>query len=254
MGQSYVSSIPSLTDLQGLDIYVDGADLADIEEASRISLFKGFTTNPSLMLKCGIDNYPRFIQRVLELTDGRPTSFEVLSEEPREIVLQARRISGYGQNVQVKVPVVSSFGESLVSVIRELCLEGIACNVTAVFTNYQIHELVDSLPAESHFIVSIFVGRISDTGRDPLPLLAPDIRSVREKRPNWQLLWASPRELLNVFQAHAAGFHIITCTKDIRSKFKIVGKDLKDYSIETSRGFISDSYNLLNDNSNFWSK
>lgn len=221
-------------------IFADGADFDGILTMYKNPLIKGFTTNPSLMRKAGISDYEGFARRLLAAVSDRPISFEVFADEPRDMLRQARAIASWGRNVNVKIPVMNTRREFMGRVIEELSGEGIAINVTAVMTLPQVRRIAASLAAGAPAIVSVFAGRAADTGVDPVPLMREAVQILAE-RPRAELLWASPRELLNIFQADAVGCHIITVTNDVLAKLALVGKDLDQYSLETVEMFYRDA-------------
>jgi transaldolase len=228
--------------LQDMDvkIYADGADLDGILKLYRNPLIKGFTTNPTLMRKAGIDDYEAFARKLLAAIPDRPVSFEVFADDFAEMMRQARAIAAWGSNVNVKIPVTTTNGAFCGPVIRTLSAEGIALNITAVFTLAQVSAIVECLAPQTPAIVSIFAGRIADTGVDPVPLMREAVQLLKA-RPKAELIWASPRELLNIFQADDVGCHIITVTSDILGKLGLVGKDLSAYSLETVSMFRNDA-------------
>ena len=221
-------------------IYADGADLAGMQKLYRHPLIKGFTTNPTLMRKAGVSDYQAFAVELLRAIPDRPISFEVFSDEFDGMKRQAHKIATWGSNVYVKIPVTNTRRESSIALIRDLVEAGIKVNVTAMMTLDQVSDVSAALAGGPPAFVSIFAGRIADTGRDPVPLMAAAVELV-QPYPNVELIWASPRELLNVFQADAIGCHIITATNDILAKLNLVGKDLKEYSLETVRMFRDDA-------------
>ena len=223
-----------------VQLYADGADKAGMLEMYENPLIKGFTTNPTLMRKAGVLDYQTFAADILEAIPGRPISFEVFSDEFDEMLRQAKIIAKWGENVYVKIPVTNTRAESSVELIRELANEGINVNVTAMMTLEQVKEVSVALDDGPMSIVSLFAGRVADTGRDPVTLMGAAVKFLREF-PNIELLWASPRELLNIFQANAIGCHIITATNDVLKKLSLVGKDLSDYSLETVKMFYEDA-------------
>lgn len=229
-------------DLSALNIkvFADGADAGDIERMAEEPLIKGFTTNPTLMRKAGVGDYKTFAKRALAAVSGKPISFEVLADDFEEMRRQAETISGWGDNVFVKIPVTNTKGESAVGLIRKLSAEGVQVNVTAVFTLSQVSAVTEALAPETAAVVSVFAGRIADTGRDPMPLMraCKEIVSARAKA---ELLWASPREVLNLFQAEDCGSHIITMTQDQIAKLSSAGKDLETFSRETVEMFYRDA-------------
>ena len=231
-----------MTSVAGLRVklFADGADKAGMLEMYRNPMIKGFTTNPTLMRKAGISDYRAFAREILCAISDRPISFEVFSDEFDEMERQAREIAPWGENVYVKIPVTNTRGESSQAVIRSLTREGIKVNVTALLTLDQVREVSDALAGGAPACVSVFAGRVADTGRDPVPLMAAAVELLRP-HPDIELIWASPRELLNIFQADAVGCHIITATNDILGKLPLVGKDLQEYSLDTVKMFRGDA-------------
>jgi transaldolase len=200
---------------------------------------KGFTTNPTLMRATGVTDYQRFALDLLATIQDRPISFEVFADEETEMEEQARHISGWGENVIVKIPVMNTHGVSTYDLVRRLSGEGVRLNVTALLTLDQVRNVCAVLKGNSPAYVSVFAGRIADTGRDPVPLMRAAVAMVNDV--NAQLIWASPRELLNVFQADEVGCHVITATTDILKKLPLVGKDLHEFSQETVQMFRRDA-------------
>jgi transaldolase len=221
-------------------IFADGADVKGMVEMYGKPFIKGFTTNPTLMRKAGISDYRGFAREVLAAIPDRPISFEVFSDEFAEMERQAREIASWGKNVNVKIPVTNTRGEPAYGLIRTLAASGIQLNVTAVFTLEQVRDVVAQLDPRTPAYVSVFAGRIADTGRDPMPLMAA-ARALVHLVPRAELIWASPRELLNVFHAEAVGCDIITVTNDVLAKLSNVGKDLAQFSLETVRMFHDDA-------------
>lgn len=221
-------------------IFADGADFDGILAMYKNPLIKGFTTNPSLMRKAGITDYEVFARRLLAAVPDRPISFEVFADEPREMMRQARAIASWGRNVNVKIPVMNTRREFTGRVIEELSAAGIALNVTALMTLQQVRRVGACLRPETPAIVSVFAGRVADTGIDPVPLMREAVQVLAD-RPRAELLWASPRELLNIFQAEEVGCHIITVTHEVLAKLGLVGKDLDAYSLETVEMFHRDA-------------
>jgi len=221
-------------------IFADGADLDGILELYRNPHITGFTTNPTLMRKSGIFDYEKFARQVLEHIIDRPISFEVFSDEFDEMERQARQIATWGKNVYVKIPVTNTRRESSVELVRHLASEGVQLNVTALMTLEQVKIISAALEDHAPSYISVFAGRIADTGRDPMPLMkeAVDIMSPYKKQ---ELIWASPRELLNIFHADEIGCHVITVTHDLLKKLTLIGKDLDDYSLDTVNMFYSDA-------------
>jgi len=227
-------------DQLNVKIFADGADLDGILELYRNPHIKGFTTNPTLMRKSGISDYERFSRQILEHISDRPISFEVFSDEFDEMERQARKIASCGKNVYVKIPVTNTRHESSVDLVRCLACEGIHLNVTALMTLEQVGVISKALENYASSYISVFAGRIADTGRDPMPLMreAVEIMSLYETQ---ELIWASPRELLNIFHADEIGCHIITVTHDLLKKLSFVGKDLDEFSLDTVKMFYSDA-------------
>ena len=221
-------------------LFADGADKAAMLEMYANPLISGFTTNPTLMRKAGITSYEVFARDILAAIPDRPISLEVFADEFPEMERQARRIASWGTNVYVKIPVTNTRGESTTSLIERLSKDGIQVNVTALLTLDQTRMVAKALAGGAASNVSIFAGRIADTGVDPVALMSQAVEILRPQ-PQIELIWASPRELLNVFQAHAIGCHIITATTDILKKLGLVGKDLTEYSLETVRMFYTDA-------------
>jgi transaldolase len=221
-------------------LFADGADLDGIAKLAADDRIAGFTTNPTLMRKAGITDYADFGRRALEIVAGRPISFEVFADDAREMLAQARTLAAWGPNVYVKIPVTNTKGVTTEPVIRELSASGVKTNVTALMTEAQVESVCTSLAGTAGAYVSVFAGRIADTGRDPIPMMRRNAATCSIV-PNVELIWASPRELLNVFQADAAGVHVITATNDILAKLDLVGKDLSDYSLDTVLMFYRDA-------------
>ncbi len=229
----------SVTELT-VKLFADGADAAGMRELYRNPLIRGFTTNPTLMRKAGVTDYRVFARDILQVISDRPISFEVFSDEFVEMERQALEISQWGPNVYVKIPITNTRGESSYGLVRRLADRDVKVNVTAVFPLDQVVHILPALQNAASSYVSIFAGRIADTGRDPVPIMAEAVELLRPY-PNVELIWASPRELLNVFQADAIGCHIITATHDILNKLNLVGKDLHQYSLDTVKMFYEDA-------------
>ena len=221
-------------------IFADGADMEGILRLSADERISGFTTNPTLMRQSGISEYEGFARKILDHVTELPVSFEVFSDEFPEMARQAMRIASWGPNVYVKIPVTNTSGESSAALIRELSAEGLRINVTAMMTVEQVETIAPALAGSRGAIASVFAGRVADTGRDPVPHMEACLRSI-EEHPNVELLWASPREILNVYQADSIGCHIITVTHDILGKLPLFGKDLTEYSLETVSMFHRDA-------------
>jgi len=221
-------------------IFADGADRAGILEMYQKPFIKGFTTNPTLMRKAGVTNYKEFALDILKAVPDKPISFEVLSDLFSEMEQQALEISSWGENVYVKIPVTNTRREPAYDLIARLVRAGVKVNVTAMMTLEQVREVASAVKGGPSCFASIFAGRIADTGIDPMPIMTTAVEVLRPA-PNIELIWASPRELLNIFQADAIGCHIITVTNDILNKLPLVGKDLDDYSLDTVKMFYSDA-------------
>ena len=229
----------ALSTLQ-VKIFADGADKAGMLEMYRNPLIKGFTTNPTLMRKAGVTDYQAFARDILRAIPDRPLSFEVFSDDFEEMRRQARKIAYWGDNVYVKIPVTNTRSESSVELIRDLTRIGVKLNVTALLTLEQVREVSAALAGGAPACVSVFAGRVADTGRDPVPLMAAAVELLRPYT-NIELIWASPRELLNIFHADAIGCHIITVTNDILKKLELIDKDLHEYSLDTVKMFREDA-------------
>lgn len=221
-------------------LFADGADLTGIREMAANPLIKGFTTNPTLMRKAGVTDYKAFALEVLKIVDNRPVSFEVFADDFSQMELQAFEIASWGKNVNVKIPVTNTKGQFSGALIERLSKKGVQLNVTAILTLDQVRRVTECLAPGTPAIVSVFAGRIADTGRDPVPLMAEAV-TLLKARPLAELIWASPRELLNIFQAESIGCHIITATSDILKKLAFAGKDLEGYSLETVKMFYKDA-------------
>ena len=216
-----------LLDRLKIKVFADGADKATMLRLRSLPHIQGFTTNPTLMRKAGVLDYEAFARDVVEAIPDRPISFEVFADDPAEMERQARKISAWGSNIYVKIPVTNTKGESTVDVVRNLACSGIKLNVTALLPLDQVREMTAALAGGPPACISIFAGRIADTGVDPVVLMTSALEIV-EPHPNIELIWASPRELLNIFQADAIGCHIITVTNDLLDKLALVGKDLHE--------------------------
>jgi len=221
-------------------IFADGADLDGILELYKNPHITGFTTNPTLMRKSGISDYEKFSRQVLERIADRPISFEVFSDEFDEMEHQAHRIASWSKNVYVKIPVTNTRRESSIELICRLAAKGVQLNVTALMTLEQVSAVSKALENHAPSYISVFAGRIADTGRDPIPLMKEAV-AVMSPFKTQELIWASPRELLNIFHADEIGCHVITVTHDILKKLALVGKDLDEYSLETVKMFYSDA-------------
>jgi transaldolase len=227
-------------DLLSVKIFADGAERESILRLADNPIIQGFTTNPTLMRKAGVADYKAFALDILAEVPDRPISFEVFADDLVEMTAQGHEIASWGPNVNVKVPVSNTRGESCVPVIRALSEAGVVVNVTAVFTLNQVRAVTEALAPDMPAIISVFAGRIADTGVDPLGHMRA-AADIMQARPDAELLWASPREVLNVFHADEAGCHIITVTEDLLKKLSLIGKDLRDYSLETVQMFYDDA-------------
>jgi transaldolase len=233
---------PAMADLKSLKIkiFADGANLPQMKALYANPVIKGFTTNPTLMKQAGVTDYPAFARQVLAAIPDRPVSFEVFADEFDEMERQSNEIASWGRNVNVKIPVTNTKREFCGPLINRLSKRGVVVNVTAIFTLDQVRRVADALDSNTAAIVSVFAGRIADSGIDPVPLMAEAARILKAK-PKAELLWASPRELINVIQADQVGCKIITCTEDIIKKLSLIGKDQDQYSLETVKMFYNDA-------------
>ena len=223
-----------------IQIFADGADKASMLELDKNPVIKGFTTNPTLMKKAGISDYKKFALEILSFIKNKPISFEVFSDDFDEMEKQALEIAGWGENVYVKIPITNTKGESSCPLIKKLTDNNVQVNVTALMTVEQVKEVEKVLNHQIRSYVSVFSGRIADTGRDPLPLMKEAV-AVLSKNPKAELIWASPRELLNIFQAEEIGCQVITVTSDILKKLNLVNYDLLSYSLDTVKMFYNDA-------------
>jgi len=235
-----IAEAPVSVDALTTKIFADGADLEQILALAANPRIKGFTTNPSLMWKAGLTDYTQFAHRLLEKITEHPVSFEVFADDAREINRQARQIATWGPNVYVKVPVTTTNGESMAPVVKRLSDAGIQVNVTAVFTPEQVQTITDAVKNGAPSYISVFAGRIADAGVDPIPIMRESVEIMREA-PQSELIWASPREVLNVVQADQVGCHIITMTHDLLKKLDSLGKNLEQFSLETVQMFRRDA-------------
>jgi len=220
-------------------IFADGADLAQILELASDERIRGYTTNPSLMWKAGLTDYAEFARSLLESISDKPISFEVVADDEDDIRRQAHVISTWGSNVYVKVPITTSTGESLAPLVRELSEAGVKVNVTALMTPTQVDVIAHALRDGAPSCVSVFAGRIADAGVEPLPIMSKSLEILESVAPAVELIWASPREVLNLVQADSIGCHIITMTNDLIAKLDLLGKDLDAFSLETVQMFRS---------------
>jgi len=223
-----------------VQVFADGADKASMLDLYRQPYIKGFTTNPTLMRKAGVTDYECFAREILQHIPDRPISFEVFADNAPEMERQARKIARWARNVYVKIPVTNTRREPMYDLIRRLSADGIQVNATAVLALDQVRHIAKALRGGAPSYISVFAGRVADTGRDPVPLMKSALELMAPE-PKMQLVWASPRELLNIFQADEIGCHIITVTSDVLKKVSLIGKDLHDYSLETVRMFHEDA-------------
>jgi transaldolase len=221
-------------------IFADGADLDAILALAQDRRIAGFTTNPTLMWKAGLTDYADFAQRLLERIATHPISFEVFADDADEMRRQAHKIASWGPNVYVKIPVSNTSGESMAPLVRELSEGGVQVNVTALFTTAQVELITEAVKDGAPSCISVFAGRIADAGVDPLPIMVRSL-DIMVAAPRSELIWASPRELFNVVQAHQIGCHIITVTNDLLKKLDGLGKDLTQFSLETVQMFRRDA-------------
>ena len=223
-----------------IKIFADGADLNSIEALNSQLYIKGFTTNPTLMRKSEITDYKKFAMEALKIVKKKPISFEVFSDEFDEMKHHAEEISSWGKNVYVKIPITSSKGEKTFNLVKTLSENGIKCNITAILTLNQVKEIYKIANPDTDMVISIFAGRIADTGVDPIETIRDAISLCKPKK-KIEILWASTREILNIVQANNIGCHIITVPHQILNKLNGIGKDLEKLSLETVKGFLSDS-------------
>ncbi len=230
----------TLLDKLKVKIFSDGADIKEMIEMNSNPIIKGLTTNPTLIAKAGVTNYREFAREVLSYVREKPISFEVLSDDLSIMENQAIEISSWSENVYVKIPITNTHGISTAPLIKKLSSIGIKVNVTAIMTAKQVDEIINCLDKNVPSYISIFAGRIADTGRDPLPMLVESISKIVSLNCT-EVIWASPRELLNIFQADKIGCHIITVTTDILKKLNLVNYDLEKYSLDTVKMFFEDA-------------
>ncbi|MBM3835532.1 MAG: transaldolase [Verrucomicrobia bacterium] len=221
-------------------IFADGADLKTIHDLCRDPFIKGFTTNPTLMRKAGIADYRAFARELIQMAGDRPVSFEVFADDFAEMEKQAQKIASWGKNVYVKIPVTNTRAEFSGPLIRRLVAGGVQLNITAILTKRQVKDVLSCLSPKVASFVSLFAGRVADTGRDPVPLMAETVQLLNAN-PEAQLIWASPREVLNIVHAATVGCHVITVTPDLLAKLHLLGKDLNEYSLETVKMFYHDA-------------
>jgi transaldolase len=223
-----------------IKLFADGADKKSMLEMYQEPMIQGFTTNPTIMRKAGVTDYQTFAIDILKTIKDKSISFEVFADEFNEMEKQARHIASWGNNVMVKIPVTNTKGEFAGRLIKKLSADGIALNITAILTLDQVNAVADCLSPHTPAIISVFAGRIADTGIDPVPVMREAL-AILQNHPKAELLWASPRELLNVIQADEVGCHIITATHDLLNKLHLLGKDLVEYSLDTVKMFYRDA-------------
>ena len=229
----------SIEDLK-VKIFADGADLLSIMKANEKPFIKGFTTNPTLMRKAGVSSYESFSRELLHKISDKPVSLEVFADDEKEIFKQAKKINSWGANVFVKIPVTNTNGDFMGGTLKALSSEGIPLNITAMMTTDQVYQVMEATEKNCPLIFSVFAGRIADTGRDPVSCMK-ECLSIISSNSNAELLWASPRELYNIFQANEIGCHIITVGDSILDKVGLIGKNLDEYSLETVVTFFEDA-------------
>jgi transaldolase len=240
MTANVANGIMQLVPKWQIKLFQDGAELSAMLSARSKGLVVGFTTNPTLMRKAGISDYKEFARKVIASIPDLPISFEVVSDDFATMEREAREIAGWGGNTYVKIPITNTEQRSSAPLINTLSKDGLSLNVTAILTLDQVRSVADSIDRDTRTIVSVFAGRIADTGIDPVPLMT-SAAEILKPLPKAELLWASPREVLNIMQAEACGCHIITATPDIISKISLFGKELKQYSLETVKMFHEDA-------------
>lgn len=226
--------------MRKIDIYADGADIKKIKYFNKQKNIKGITTNPSLMKKAGVTNYLKFVKEVSKIVKTKSVSFEVFSDDIPEMYNQAKKISSFGKNIYVKIPITNTKGKSCIGLIKKLSNERINLNITAILTEDQIKNVIKALNPKSNSIVSIFSGRIADTGRDPIPFIKLALK-LKNKKKRIKILWASTREIFNIIQAKNIGCNIITVPTEMLKKLDFFGYSLKKYSLDTVKTFYQDS-------------
>ena len=230
----------SQLDALKIRIFADGANLEEMVTLAQKYFISGLTTNPTLLRKAGVLDYETFARSVLEKITTLPISFEVFSDDLDEMISQGQKIAAWGENVYVKIPITNTKGVSTSRVVNSLANQGIKVNVTALMTSLQVEQIAESLNPNIPSYVSVFAGRVADTGVDPIPLMKQSINILKPNN-NAELIWASPRELLNIFQANDIGCHVITATSDILNKLELIHRDLDNYSLETVKMFYEDA-------------
>jgi len=223
-----------------IKLFADGADIDDMRRLANLPYIEGLTTNPTLMAKAGVSNYESFAREVLTFIKDKPISFEVFSDEFENMERQANKIAEWGDNIYVKIPVTNTQGVSSAPLVKRLASNGVKLNVTAILTLEQVNTIHDALSPDTPAIVSVFAGRVADTGRDPIPIMSA-AKTLLADQPKTELLWASPREVLNIIQADQSGCDIITATPDILKKLSKLDYDLEIFSLDTVRMFYDDA-------------
>ena len=223
-----------------IKLFADGANIEDMRRLANLSHIQGLTTNPTLMAQAGVSNYESFAKEVLTFIKDKPISFEVFSDDFDDMERQANKIAGWGDNIYVKIPITNTKGDSSAALVKRLSANGVKLNITALLTLEQVNTVHDILSPDIPAIVSVFAGRIADTGRDPIPMMV-SAREILADQPKTELLWASPREVLNIIQADQSGCHIITATSGILNKLSKLDYDLEKFSLDTVRMFYNDA-------------
>ena len=223
-----------------IKLFADGADIKDMRRLANLSYIQGLTTNPTLMAQAGVSDYENFSKEVLTFIKDKPISFEVFSDDFDDMERQADKIAGWGDNIYVKIPVTNTQGVSSAALVKRLASNGVKLNVTAILTLEQVNTIHDALSPDTPAIVSVFAGRVADTGRDPIPIMTA-AKTLLADQPKTELLWASPREVLNIIQADQAGCDIITATPNILKKLSKLDYDLERFSLDTVRMFYDDA-------------
>jgi transaldolase len=223
-----------------IKLFADGADIEDMRRLANLSYIQGLTTNPTLMAQAGVSNYESFAKEVLTFIEGKPISFEVFSDDFDDMERQANKIAGWGDNIYVKIPITNTKGNSSAALVKRLSANGVKLNITALLTLEQVSTIHDVLSPDVPAIVSVFAGRVADTGRDPIPMMI-SAKEILADQPKTELLWASPREVLNIIQADQSGCHIITATSGILNKLSKLDYDLEKFSLDTVRMFYNDA-------------
>ena len=229
-----------MTQKMNIKLFADGANLTEMVSMAKQEYISGLTTNPTLMRKAGISDYKKFAHDVLAEIPDKPISFEVFSDDFDGMIRQAKQISTWGPNVYVKIPITNTKAQPCYDLVKKLANQKVKLNITAIMTLDQVANVVDVLDKDVAAYISIFAGRVADTGRDPIPMMQSALHMMKEK-PLSELIWASPRELLNIFQADQIGCHIITVTHDILKKLALVDYDLDKYSLDTVKMFYNDA-------------